>query len=88
MSSATNCYEGIKMFKDRSFVVAKGCFDRLLHPTEVCVNLGEAKSVLTGKRRFYCNRDFPKDCSAFGCPKRMPLNEIWLKDLKKTENYE
>jgi len=52
------------MFKDRAFVSAKGCFDQLLHPTEVCVNLGEATNVLTKKGRFYCNHNFPKDCSA------------------------
>jgi len=76
------------MFKDRAFVSAKGCFDRLLHPTEVCVNLGEATNVLTKKRRFYCNRDFPRDCSVFGYPKMMSLNEIWRKDLKNTKKYE
>ncbi|MBA7577153.1 hypothetical protein ES708_18999 [subsurface metagenome] len=76
------------MFKDRSFVAAKGCFDRLLKPTKVCVNLGEVTNVLTKKRRFYCGRNFPKDCSEFGYPKLMPLNKAWRKDLRKVENYE
>jgi len=76
------------MFKHRAFVSAKGCFDQLLHPTEVCVNLGEATNVLTKKGRFYCNHNFPKDCSVFGCPKRKLLDERWRKDLEKTEKYE
>jgi len=76
------------MFKDRAFVSAKGCFDQLLHPTEACVHLGEATNVLTRKRRFYCSRNFPRDCSVFGCPKMVPLDERWRKDLEKTKNYE
>jgi len=76
------------MFKDRAFVSAKGCFDRLPDPTEVYVNLVEGTDVSTGKHLFYCSRNFPEDCSLFGCPKRKPLNEIWRKDLEKTEKYE
>jgi len=76
------------MFKDRAFVSAKGCFDRLPDPTDVCVNLGEATNALTKKRRFYCIGDFPRDCSVFGCPKRKPLDEKWRKNLEKTEKYE
>ena len=76
------------MFKDRAFVSAKGCFDRAVHPTEACVHLGEATNVLTRKRRFYCGRDFPKDCSVFGCPKRKPLDERWRKDLEDPKKYE
>ncbi len=75
-------------FKSRNFVAAKGCLDRLLNPTQVCVNLGEAKNTDTSKKAFYCNRNFPKDCSEYGCPKMMSISQEWLKDLKNLDNYE
>ena len=75
-------------FKDRSSVTAKGCFNRLLNPTEVCVNLGEVFHREKKKRMFYCTRNFPQDCKEYGCPKMMPINEEWLKDLRKINQYE
>jgi len=76
------------MFRDMEFVSAKGCFDRTLDPTEICVNLREVTNVLTRKSMFYCRRDFPRDCSKFGCPKMLSISEKWRRDLKKIENYE
>jgi len=72
-------------FKKRVEVVKKGCLNSFYNPTEVCVNLGEVK--VKNKRMFYCVRGFPEDCSKFGCPKMMPIDEAWKKDLKKLSKY-
>ncbi len=34
-----------------------------------CVNLGQVKNRKTGNYEYYCLRDYPSDCSEFGCPK-------------------
>ena len=78
---------GKKVFRNRAFVAEKGCLNSI-DPTEVCVNLGEVKEWLTKKRMFYCSYNFPEDCSKCGCPKMVPINERWRKDLKKIGNYE
>ena len=75
-------------FRDRVFVTAKGCFDRFPNPTQVCVNLGEVFDKKKKKRMFYCTHNFPENCSEYGCPKMMPIDKEWLKDLRKTKMYE
>jgi hypothetical protein len=75
----------MKEFKDRKTVVERGCLDG----TMVCVNLGEVLvGAKTRKRMFYCTRNFPEDCSKYGCPKMIPIDGEWLKDLRKTKTYE
>jgi len=73
-------------FKKRSFVLDKGCLD--LFGRTICVDLGECMNKETGKRRFYCVRSFPDDCSEFGCPKMMALDSKWLKELSVVRLYE
>lgn len=34
-----------------------------------CVNLGQVKNRNLRKYEYYCLRDYPNDCSEFGCPK-------------------
>jgi hypothetical protein len=70
-------------YLDRRAVIRKGCLK--ISAGKVCVNLGEA--VVGSRRMFYCMEDFPEDCSKYGCPKMMPIDKIWLRDLRKTELY-
>jgi hypothetical protein len=70
--------------KDIEFVIEKKCINfneefrcpnckALLIP--ICINLGMVKD------KFYCNHNFPDDCTKFGCPKYSYMN--W----KELQNY-
>lgn len=50
---------------------------KLLVP--ICVNLG-----VFADNKLYCGRDFPDDCSKFGCPKYC---YVYWSELKNYRNY-
>jgi len=51
--------------KELDFVEKKGC----LTFSRECVNIGKTVDLQAGREKYYCVRDFPEDCSKFGCPK-------------------
>ena len=53
---------------------------KLLVP--VCVNLGTVRPKGAKDDRLYCSRDFPEDCSQYGCPKYMYVG--WLENYRET----
>lgn len=72
--------------KDLDYVEKKGC----LTFSKECVNIGKTVNLQIGKEKYYCVRDFPKDCSKYGCPKlnimsdpeRMKLRTLCPRELK------
>lgn len=73
--------------KDLDYVEKKGC----LTFSRECVNIGKSVDLKAGKEKYYCVRDFPEDCSKFGCPKLntmsnpeiMQLRTLCPRELKK-----
>lgn len=69
------------------YVETKGC----LTFTRKCVNIGKAANRSTGQENYMCSRDFPEDCSQYGCPKlvkmtdpkKMQLRTLGPKELMK-----
>jgi len=68
------------MFKSFADVKAKGCVRGEVKEEKgsikafvvVCINLGQAKNL--AGFQYYCMRDYPEDCSKYGCPKYAPWN--------------
>ena len=64
----------MKLIYNVEEVEKKGC----LTFTRVCVNLGIAREMEFGQMKppgYYCNREFPEDCSKFGCPTLRPITD-------------
>ncbi|MEM2582248.1 MAG: hypothetical protein QXD09_05535 [Candidatus Caldarchaeum sp.] len=58
------------------------CCGKLLVP--VCVNLGLIKLKGEEECKLYCNRNFPDDCSQYGCPK---YNHVYWEQLEHYRLY-